>query len=96
MGLVLTPAHHRSAALLKVVTAFVQCVELDPAERKAVSASVLGKAKGVRLLVEAGTSTHTMAKQELDLLSLTVKGMSEVGDWPGFIEGYIEALRRVL
>lgn len=92
MALILTPAHHRSAALLKVITAFTLAHDLLPRDKRVIT----GKAKAIRLLVETGTSTHTMAKEELDALEVTVKGMSEVGRWPDFITGYINALRRQL
>jgi hypothetical protein len=90
MSLILTPAHHRSAALLKVVTAFSLANDLSTSDKRVI----VGKAKAIRLLVEAGTSTKKMVVLELDALTVTVKGMTDVGSWPEFITGYIEALRR--
>jgi hypothetical protein len=89
VALILTPAHHRSAALLKVVTAFSLANDLSPADKRVI----VGKAKAIRLLVEAG-GTNKMVASELDALAITVKGMTDVGSWPELITGYIDSLRR--
>lgn len=90
MASILTPAHHRSAALLRVVSAFAAANDVTPADRRVV----VGKAKAIRLLIEAGA--NRMADSECEALAKTVAGITEMDTWPEFITGYIEQLRKVL
>ena len=89
---VLTPEIHRARRLHIVVKAFALAHDLEPADKRAV----VGKATAIRLLVESGSAANAMAKSELAVLHGTVKGMTEVGDWPDFITKYIDELDRSL